>query len=94
MSKLYVSVEVIEDVKAYFKEHLPKYAVLKVRRKSYHPDDSYLYMVSSKKDYGTYSVLNCWNENTKSLNYGHYDLPSEDFCEKLMDEFYYSEDSN
>ena len=49
MSKLYVSVEVIEDVKAYFKEHLPKYAVLKVRRKSYHPDDSYLYMVSAKR---------------------------------------------
>ena len=94
MSKLYVSVEVIEDVKAYFKDHLPKYAVLKVRRKSYHPDDSYLYMVSAKKDDGTYAVWTGWNETTKSLNYGHYDLTSEEDCEKVMNEFYYSKDSN
>ena len=44
MSKLYGLVEVMEDVKAYFNEHLPKYTVLNVRRKSYHPDDSYLYI--------------------------------------------------
>ncbi|MCI9546225.1 MAG: hypothetical protein HFH60_06015, partial [Lachnospiraceae bacterium] len=53
-----------------------------------------LYMVSAKKDDGTYAVWTCWNDSIKSLNSGHYDLPSEDFCEKLMDEFYYSEDSN
>lgn len=94
MSKLYVSVEVMEDVKAYFKEHLPKYAVLKVRKQSYLPADSYLYMVSAIKDDGTYAVWTCWNESTKSLNSGHYDLASEDDCEKLMNEFYYSKDSN
>lgn len=93
MSKLYGLVEVTEDVKAYFKEHLPKYDVLKVRRKSHHPDDSYLYMVSAKKDDGTYAVWTCWNESTKNLNYGHYNLTSEEDCKKLMDEFYYSEDS-
>ena len=86
--------EVWEEVKRYFKEHLPKYTVLKVRRKSCHPDDSYLYMVSAKKDDGTYAVWTWWNESKKSLNYGHYDLASEESCEKLMDEFYYSEDSN
>ena len=86
--------EVWEQVKRYFKKHLPKYTVLKVRRKSYHPDDSYLYMVSAKKDDGTYAVWTCWNESTKSLNYGHYNLTSEEDCKKLMDEFYYSEDSN
>lgn len=94
MSKLYGLVEVMENVKAYFKEHLPKYDVLRVRRKSYHPDDSYLYMVSAKKDDGTYAVWTCWNESTKSLNHGHYNLTSEEDCKKLMDEFYYSEDSN
>lgn len=93
MSKLYGLIEVIEDVKTYFKEHLPKYTVLRVRRKSYHPDDSYLYMVSAKKDDGTYAVWTCWNEITKSLNYGHYNLTSEKDCKKLMDEFYYSKDS-
>lgn len=94
MSKLYGLVEVIEVVKAYFKEHLPKYDVLRVSRKSYHPDDSYLYMVSAKKDNGTYAVWTCWNESTKNLNHGHYGLASEEDCEKLMNEFYYSEDSN
>lgn len=94
MSKLYGLVEVIEDIKTYFKEHLPKYDVLRVRRKSYHPDDSYLYMVSAKKDDGTYAVWTCWNESTKSLNHGHYDLTSEEDCKRLMDEFYYGKDSN
>lgn len=94
MSKLYGLVEVMEDVKAYFKEHLPKYDVLRVRRKSYHPDDSYLYMVSAKKDDGTYAVWTNWNESTKSLNHGHYNLTSEEDCKKLMDEFYYSKDTH
>ena len=89
MSKLYGLVEVMEDVKAYFNEPLPKYTVLNVRRKSYHPDDSYLYMVSAKKNDDTYAVWTCWNEETKSLNYGHYNLASEEDCRKLMDEFYY-----
>ena len=86
--------EVFENVKSYFKEHLPKYDVLRVRRKSYHPDDSYLYMVSAKKDDGTYAVWTCWNESTKSLNHGHYNLTSEEDCKKLMDEFYYNKDSH
>ena len=32
----------------YFKKYLPGYTVLKVREKSYHPDDHHLYMVSGK----------------------------------------------
>ena len=51
-------------------------------------------MVSAKKDDGTYAVWTGWNETTKSLNYGHYDLTSEEDCEKVMNEFYYSKDSN
>ena len=86
--------EVWEQVKKYFNEDLRKNTVLQIRRQTCRPTDSYLYMVSAKKDDGTYAVWTCWNDSIKSLNSGHYDLPSEEFCEKLMDEFYYSEDSN
>ena len=48
--------EVREHVELYFKENLPKYTVLEIRRKSSHPDDSYLFMVSAKKFSGTYAV--------------------------------------
>ena len=88
-----IGLEVMEQVKLYFKENLPKYTVLKIRKKSYHPDDSHLYMVSAKKDDGTYAVWTSWNQKLKSLNHGHYDLQSEKACEKIMDEFYFSGDS-
>ncbi|MCI9058673.1 MAG: hypothetical protein HFH52_02650 [Lachnospiraceae bacterium] len=88
-----IALEVMEQVTLYFKEHLPKYTVLKVKKKSYHPDDSHLYMVSAKKDDGTYAVWTSWNQKLKSLNHGHYDLQSEEDCEKVMDEFYYNGDS-
>lgn len=84
--------EVMEQVTLYLKEHLPGYTVLKVRKKSYHPDDSHLYMVSAKKDDGTYAVWTSWNQKTGSLNHGHYGLQSEEACEKVMDEFYHSKD--
>ncbi len=48
--------EVMEQVTLYLKEYLPGYTVLKVRKKSYHPDDSHLYMVAAEKDDGTYAV--------------------------------------
>lgn len=82
--------EVREHVESYFKEHLSKYTVLEIRRKSYHPDDDYLYMVSAKKDDGTFAVWTSWNEAIQSLNYGHYDLSSVEDCERLFDEFYYN----
>ena len=66
---------------------------IKIRKKSYHPDDSHLYMVSAKKDDGTYAVWTSWNQKLKSLNHGHYDLQSERDCETVMDEFYFSGDS-
>lgn len=88
-----IGLEVMEQVTLYLKENLPKYTVLKIRRKSYHPDDSHLYMVSAKKDDGTYAVWTSWNQKLKSLNHGHYDLQSEKDCEQVMDEFYFSGDS-
>ena len=84
--------EVLVQVERYFAENLPKYKVLKIRRQSYHPEDDYLYMVSAKKDDGTYAVWTCWNQSIKSLNCGHYDLSSEEDCEKVMDGSYFSGD--
>ena len=56
-----IVLEVMEQVALYFKEHLLKYTILNIRKKSYHPDDSHLYMISAKKDDGTYAVWICWN---------------------------------
>lgn len=79
--------EIRKNVELYFKEHLPKYTVLEVRRKSTHPDDNYLYMVSARKENGIYSVWTSWNEDTQSLNHGHTDLASIEDCEKIFAEF-------
>lgn len=76
--------EAREHVEFYFKENLPQYTVLEIRRKSSHPDDSYLFMVSAKKDDGTYAVWSSWNESTQSLNHGHYNIKSLEDCEKLI----------
>lgn len=81
--------KVRENVELYFKKHLPEYTVLEIRKKSYHPADSYLWMVSAKKEDGTYAVWTAWNESTQSLNYGHYHLKSIEACEAVFEEFYY-----
>ena len=41
--------EIREHIELYFKEHLPQYTVLEIRRKSSHPDGEHLWMVSAKK---------------------------------------------
>ena len=80
--------EVIIHIQEYFKEKLPNYDVVKVRRISWHKDDSHLFMVAAKKKTGSYAVWTSWNESTQSLNYGHYDLADIESCERIMDEFY------
>lgn len=82
--------EVERNIKEYFRENLPRYEVLKIRKKSYHPDDAHLYMVSAKKNDGSYGVWTGWNDKTRSLNHGHYDLKDLEACDAIMDEFYYS----
>lgn len=81
--------EVREHIVLCFTENLPQYTVLEIRSKSSHPDDTHLFMVSAKKDDGTYSLWTGWNELSQSLNHGHYDLKSAAECEKLFEEFYY-----
>lgn len=81
--------EVREHIELYFKENLPQYTVLEIRKKSSHPDDAHLFMVSAKKFNDTYAFWSGWNELNQSLNHGHYDLKSTEECEKLFEEFYY-----
>ena len=39
-------------------------------------EDSYIYVVLARQIRGgKWAVWTCWNESTKSLNFGHYDLP-------------------
>lgn len=79
--------EVIQHINDYLKEHLPKYTVFEIRRQSYAPDDDYLYMVAAKHQNGTYAVWTSWNESTKSLNHGHYDLPDMKSCLEIMSDY-------
>ena len=81
--------EVEENIREYFKENLPRYQVMEIRKKSYHPDDDFLYMIASKKDDGTYTVWTSWNELLHTLNHGHYDIEDLETCHKIMDEFYH-----
>ena len=85
-----VPTEVFAHVKKYLLMRLPQYELVKIIRASDHIEDDYLYMVSAKhKENGTYTVWTCWNESTQSLNFGHYGL-SEDGCEEIFNEFFYS----
>lgn len=79
--------EVVTGIKKYFVVHLPRYEIVKVRKKSYHEDDAHLYMVSAVKRDGTFAVWTSWNNLTKTLNHGHYDLPDLEACDRIMDEF-------
>lgn len=87
-----ISEKVLANIKEYFKENLPRYEVVKVRKKSYHPDDAHLYMVAAKKDDGSYGVWTGWNDRTRSFNFGHYDLKNMEACEAIMDEYYFDRD--
>lgn len=79
--------KVRKNVELYFREYLPHYQVLEIRKKSSHPDDHYLFMVSAQNKDGTYAVWTAWNESTQSLNYGHYALGSIEDCKKIFEEY-------
>ena len=81
---------VLNDVKKYFAESssLKNYQVLNVFSASNHPDDDYLFMVTAKKENGTYACWTCWNQSRKVLNFGHYDLETEKVAENILEGFY------
>lgn len=88
-----ISENVVLSVKDYISNHFPGYDVLSVMRKSNMPEDQYLYMVIAKNNNGDsvfkstpYACWSCWNQSTESLNYGHYNLPDEESCRKILGE--------
>lgn len=85
-----VSDEVKNNVRKYFEEYLPQYKVYEVYHKSNHDDDGYLYMVEAyhKENCDNYAVWTSWNENTQSLNHGHYDLTKGQAKEVLKENFF------
>ena len=90
LDKYNVPIDVREFVKEYIKENLAAYELVQIIRKSTHPDDDYLYMVSAKHTNGTYAVWTCVNMSTKSMNHGHYGLDSIEACEKIFEENYFN----
>lgn len=84
-----IQMPISPKLQAYFKEHMPKYEIVEVVKKSSHPDDSHLYMVAARKHPNTFAVWTSWNESTESLNHGHYGLTTLLECEKIFQEFYH-----
>ena len=84
--------EVSVNVEKYFREHLPAYEVMEVRKKSGYEEDSHLYMVAGKKADNTFAVWTCWNEKLQTLNHGHYGIKDLKGCQKIMDGFYCNKD--
>lgn len=87
-----VTDQVVLNILEYFdnKEHgLSNYTPVCVMRASEHPDDAYLYHIIAKRNDGKYACWTSWNESTQSLNFGHYDLESEDEALAILDEHYH-----
>ena len=87
--------EVVAHITAYFSDNLPKYSVMEVLPASAYTEDSRFYMVIAKrkkspmnKFFGEYACWTSWNELTKSLNFGHYDLPSIQAAREICQEFF------
>ena len=88
--------EVKENVKNYLVEHNLG-ELVDVMRASEYPADNYLYHVIAKKpnekkyfhngDWD-YSCWTSWNETTQSLNYGHYNLETEERAREICEEFF------
>lgn len=80
--------EVKENVRKYLTENNLG-ELVDVTRHSDHPDDHYLYHVIAKKGEGNYRCFTSWNETTQSLNFGHYNLVSEEVAREVANEFFY-----
>lgn len=89
-----------QEVKENIKKYLEKNdlgEVVDVMRASEWPDDNYLYHVIARKpnekklfhngDWN-YSCWTSWNSTTNGLNYGHYQLESEERAREICAEFF------
>jgi hypothetical protein len=76
----------IEELQAYFDEHLPQYEIEAVEQKR-HPEDWYLFCVVARhRSRGDYAVSTSWKTSTGSLNHGHYDI-DRDTAYSNMEEY-------
>ena len=89
--------EVKEAVNDYFnnKENgVFGYKVMEISRHSDHPDDHYLYHVIGHKDseaWGSvYATWTSWNQSTRSLNNGHYNLKTLEAAINISNEKYFT----
>lgn len=75
------------DIENYFKgsSSLSKYKVVGIFRASNHPEDKEMYSVIAKKD-DIYACWSSWNERTKSMNFGHYNIASFDDAYHILEE--------
>ncbi|MDY4838395.1 MAG: hypothetical protein SO160_02455 [Lachnospiraceae bacterium] len=82
---------VIKDVVSYFQNDISGYIPLKVCRHSNHPDDSYIYSVIGRREQEdcAYACWSSFNESTKSINYGHYNLASEEEAMSIIRENFF-----
>lgn len=86
--------QVEENVQAniteYFDEFLPDYRPVLICRSSNHHEDSGLYsVVAENKKNNTIACWTSWNENTQSLNSGHYNLATMEDAEEIIRENFY-----
>ena len=88
--------EVKENVQKYLTENNLG-ELVDVMRASEHHSDYYLYHVIAKKPNTskvfhdgewTYSCWTCWNEKTQSLNYGHYNIKTEEDAREICAEYF------
>jgi hypothetical protein len=93
-----VPYEVIINVEHYLKENNLG-ELVDVMRASDHPDDHYLYHIIAKKPNTSklfhngewnYSCWTCYNATTQSLNFGHYNLESEEEAREICKEHFHS----
>ena len=90
--------EVKDNVRKYLeKENLGE--LIDVMRASDHPLDHYLYHVIARKPNvnklfhdgeWNYSCWTCYNSTTNGLNYGHYQLESEEKAREICKEYFHS----
>ena len=93
---MYVSNEIKENVKKYLeKENLGE--LVDVMRASEYKVDSCLYHVIARKPNTSkvfhdgewsYSCWTCWNETTQCLNFGHYNIKTEEDAREICAEFF------
>lgn len=80
--------QVIHSLNAYFEEHLSDYEICHVYRKSNYQEDGQIYSVTARNRKGEYACWSSWNAAARSLNHGHYNLPTEaDGIHILLDLF-------